>query len=122
MRSLIFMIISACRLTDRISDRILRGKRPQKYSLYSEGRFILADSGITTKEQAKQQSRSYNKNCYTVLNAFGIKNRGPAASEVSYIQKWTDTYGFTLDIIEERLQAEQFLQLISQALNMQTRS
>ena len=60
-----------------------------------------ADSGITTKEQAKQQSRSYNKNCYTVLNAFGIKNRGPAASEVSYIQKWTDTYGFTLDIIEE---------------------
>ncbi len=60
-----------------------------------------ADSGITTKEQAKQQSRSYNKNCYTVLNAFGIKNRGPAASEVSYIQKSTDTYGFTLDIIEE---------------------
>ena len=60
-----------------------------------------ADSGITTKEQAKQQSRSYNKNCYTVLNAFGIKNRGPAASELTYIQKWTDTYGFTLDIIEE---------------------
>lgn len=60
-----------------------------------------ADSGITTKEQAKQQTRSYNKNCYTVLNAFGIKNRGPAASELSYIQKWTDTYGFTLDIIEE---------------------
>ncbi len=60
-----------------------------------------AEQGITTKEQAKQQSRSYNKNCYTVLNAFGIKNRGPAASEVTYIQKWTDTYGFTLDIIEE---------------------
>ena len=44
---------------------------------------------------------NYNKNCYTVLNAFGIKNRGPAVSEVTYIQKWTDEFGFTLDIIQE---------------------
>lgn len=60
-----------------------------------------ADRGITTKEQAKQEAKSYNRNCYTVLNAFGIKNRGPAASELTYIQKWTDTFGFSLDIIEE---------------------
>lgn len=60
-----------------------------------------SDSGITTKEQARQQSKSYNKNCYTVMNAFGIKNRGPAATEMEFINRWTDELGFTLDIIQE---------------------
>lgn len=60
-----------------------------------------SDDGVETVEQARQRSMNYNKNCYTVLNAFGIKNRGPAVSEVSYIQKWTDDYGFSLDIIQE---------------------
>lgn len=60
-----------------------------------------ADEGITTVAQAKQQSLNYNKNCYTILNAFGIKNRGPADSELSYIRKWTEDFGFSLDIIRE---------------------
>lgn len=60
-----------------------------------------SDDGIETVAQAKERSMNYNKSCYTVLNAFGIKNRGPAVSEVSYIQKWTNDYGFTLDIIQE---------------------
>lgn len=59
------------------------------------------DSGIETVSQAKEQSQSYNKNCFTVLNAFGIKNRGPAASELTYIRKWAEDYGFTADMIEE---------------------
>lgn len=60
-----------------------------------------ADDGIETVAQARQRSMNYNKNCYTVLNAFGIKNRGPAVSEITYIQKWADEFGFTLDIIQE---------------------
>lgn len=60
-----------------------------------------SDDGIETVAQARKRSLNYNKNCYTVLGAFGIKNRGPAASEVTYIQKWTDEFGFTLDIIQE---------------------
>lgn len=60
-----------------------------------------AEEGITTVEQAQQRSMSYNKNCYTILNAFGIKNRAPAASELTYIRKWTDELGFSLDIIQE---------------------
>lgn len=60
-----------------------------------------SDAGIRTKEQAKTHAASYNKNCYTVLNAFGIKNRGPAASELSFIRKWTDELGFSLDLIQE---------------------
>ncbi len=28
-------------------------------------------------------------------------NRGPASSEVSYIKKWAEEYGFSLDIVQE---------------------
>lgn len=60
-----------------------------------------SDDGIKTVEEARLRSMNYNKNCYTVLNAFGIKSRGPAASEIAYIKKWTDNLGFSLDIIQE---------------------
>lgn len=60
-----------------------------------------SDSHIETVDQAKEHSSLYNKNCYSVLNAFGIKGRGPAAPELTYINKWTGEYGFTLDIVVE---------------------
>jgi DnaD/phage-associated family protein len=60
-----------------------------------------SDQQITTKEQARRQSASYNKNCYAVLRAFGIHSRGPAASEIAYIQKWTDELGFSIDLVQE---------------------
>ena len=60
-----------------------------------------SESNITTVDQAKKNSSFYNKNCYSVLNAFGIKGRGPAAPELTYIKKWTGEYGFTLDIVLE---------------------
>ena len=63
--------------------------------------FSWAEAGIETVSQAKEQSALYSRNCYTVLNAFGIKNRGPAASELAYIKKWAEEYGFAPDIIEE---------------------
>lgn len=60
-----------------------------------------AEAGITTVEEAKSQSVNYNKNCYTILNAFGIRNRSVADFELTYIRKWTEDFGFTLDIILE---------------------
>lgn len=60
-----------------------------------------ADKNITTVADAKANATSYNKNCYTVLKAFGIQGRSPAPAEVAYINKWTDEYAFTLDIIQE---------------------
>lgn len=60
-----------------------------------------SDANIKTVAQAKESSANYNKNCYTVLNAFGIKGRGPVAAEVSYVEKWTGEFGFSLDIIKE---------------------
>ncbi len=56
---------------------------------------------IKTVAEAKANSLAYNKNCYSVLNAFGIKGRSPATSEITYIKKWNDEYGFSLDIILE---------------------
>ena len=56
---------------------------------------------IRTVEQAKTNSVLYNKNCYSILNAYGIKGRAPAASEIAYIRKWHEEYAFSLEIILE---------------------
>lgn len=63
--------------------------------------FSWAEAGIESVTQAKEESALYSRSCYTVLNAFGIKNRGPASSELAYIRKWTEEFGFASDIIEE---------------------
>ena len=59
------------------------------------------EENITTVNLAKSSSFLYNKNCYCVLNAYGIKGRGPASSEIAYIRKWSEEYGFALEVILE---------------------
>lgn len=54
-----------------------------------------------TVEEAKAGTQVYNRNCYSVLNAYGIKGRSPATSEIAYIRKWNEEYGFALEIILE---------------------
>lgn len=58
-----------------------------------------AEEAIMTVSQAKASTNLYHKNCYTIFNAFGIKNRKPVEFEVNFINKWTNDYAFTLDII-----------------------
>ena len=60
-----------------------------------------AEENITTVDEAKESSTTYTKNHYVVLNAFGIKGRGPATVELNYIRRWMDEYGFSLDLIVE---------------------
>lgn len=60
-----------------------------------------AEAGITTVMQAKQETNLYNKNYFTIMNAFGIKGRNPAAPELEYMSRWLNEYGFTMDIILE---------------------
>ncbi len=60
-----------------------------------------ADEHISTVEAARTHASHYNKNCYTIMNTFGIKGRGPALAELDYIRRWTEDYGFSLDIITE---------------------
>ena len=56
---------------------------------------------IITVSEAKSSTVLYNKNCYSILNAYGIKGRAPAPSEIAYIRRWNDEYGFSLDLILE---------------------
>ena len=60
-----------------------------------------SDSGIQTVEEAKQNTVSYTKNYFSILNAFGIKGRSPAPAEITFIKRWLEEYGFSLDIIIE---------------------
>lgn len=59
------------------------------------------EQNITTVEQAKCNALLYSKNCYSVLNAYGIKGRAPAASEITYIRRWNEEYCFSLEVILE---------------------
>lgn len=56
---------------------------------------------ITTADEARTQSETHQKACFAVLKAFGLGGRMPAAGEAEYINKWTRTYGFSLDLILE---------------------
>lgn len=60
-----------------------------------------AKQGIHTVEDAKNVSSFYNKSCFAVMKAFGLSNRNPADAEIAYIRKWTDTMGFSLELILE---------------------
>lgn len=60
-----------------------------------------AEEGINTVELAKASTDTYNQTCYPVLKAFGISGRNPGRDEKSFIIKWTNSYGFTMDIIVE---------------------
>ena len=60
-----------------------------------------AEAGITTVTQAREETNLYNKNYFSIMNAFGIKGRNPAAPELEIMSRWINELGFTLDIILE---------------------
>ena len=59
------------------------------------------EQNVRTVAEAKANTVAYSKNCYSVLNAFGIKGRAPAEAEMKYIKRWNDDYGFPLEIVLE---------------------
>ena len=59
-----------------------------------------AEAGVTTPEQAREASARYNKTVYTVMKELG-KNGSPTSTEVEYITRWVNEYGFSTDIILE---------------------
>lgn len=58
-----------------------------------------ANEGIDTVDKAKSSTELYSSRCYPVLKAFGISGRNPGAGEKALIVKWTDSYGFPMDIV-----------------------
>ena len=59
------------------------------------------DDGITTPAQAKEYLRGNNDVVACVMKAFGLQKRCPATTEMDFIVKWKDNYGFNTDIIIE---------------------
>ena len=58
------------------------------------------EKGILTIEDAKLENDGH-KDCYEVLKAFGISGRNPVKSEIDYIRRWKDEYGFSSELIIE---------------------
>lgn len=75
-----------------------RGKKDFKYM--EKVAVNWAESGVTTPRQAKKVSTRYDKNTYTIMNALG-KNSAPTGKEAEYITRWTNEYGFDMDVILE---------------------
>lgn len=60
-----------------------------------------AENNVRTVKEAKIESYSYLSVTFTVKNAFGIKNRNLAQSEMEYLNRWTKDFGFSAEIITE---------------------
>ena len=60
-----------------------------------------AEDGITTKEAAIKSSAAHQSTVYSIKKALGIGNRDLVETELNFIDKWVNTYSFSLDIIQE---------------------
>ncbi len=75
-----------------------RGKKDFKY--IEKVAINWAEQGITTPKQAQKFSTKYDKNVYAIMNQLG-KSGSPTAKEMEFINRWTQEYGFTNEIIFE---------------------
>lgn len=60
-----------------------------------------SEKNIKTVREAKKLSVLNTNSFSQVLGAFGILGRAPGESEKAFIVRWTDEYGFDLDVIIE---------------------
>lgn len=58
-----------------------------------------AKENITSVDMAKARMASVKSNSYPIMKAFGLSGRNLATSEQEFVIKWTDEYGFPLDMI-----------------------
>lgn len=60
-----------------------------------------AEAGIHTIKEAKREINNHSEFTYSVMNAFGIANRELGQREREFIKKWSEAYGFNLELILE---------------------
>ena len=58
-----------------------------------------AHDNIETVDDAKAKVATFSNTCYPVLQAFGLQGRNPASAEKAFVVKWTNEYGFSMDMI-----------------------
>ncbi len=75
-----------------------RGKKEMRY--IEKTAIGWYEQGIQTTEQVKNNVSKYDKTIYSIMKALGKRNT-PTTWEMDYIIKWTNQYGFSLDLILE---------------------
>ncbi len=76
-----------------------RGKNNMRY--IQEVALNWCDEGIHSPDEAREYLRLHNKDSYRILREFGISNRDLTPVEADFIDKWKNTWHFSLDIICE---------------------
>ena len=59
------------------------------------------ESGISSISEAKEISTRYSRANTAVMKAFGISGRNLVDTETKLIEKWTGTYGFSVELVTE---------------------
>ncbi|MCR5161323.1 MAG: DnaD domain protein [Lachnospiraceae bacterium] len=57
--------------------------------------------GIHTVEEAEADTRQHNKLYFDILRALGITDRSPAATEITYMDRWLNIWGMSPDVVLE---------------------
>lgn len=63
--------------------------------------FAWYDAGISTVQQAKDETLTRNRDYYTIMRAYGLGNREPGTMELQYLKKWLETDHLPLDLVLE---------------------
>lgn len=74
------------------------GKGKKQFSYMETVAIDWAEAHIVTVRQAKLRTTKYNKQIYSIMRALG-KSAEPTDPEVAYVKKWTNEFGFSMDII-----------------------
>lgn len=60
------------------------------------------DAGVATLEAAKKLTKHVPKEMNAVMDALGFpKDHRPVEAEIAYVRRWTQRYGYGMDIIKE---------------------
>lgn len=59
------------------------------------------EEGINTVDKAKARAYIFNTEYREIMKAFGLSQRDPAPTEITYMKKWLDEYQLSLPIILE---------------------
>ncbi len=102
IRSILFLT-DTLHFSDDLIDYLLqycvqRGKKDFRY--IEKVAISWAEAGITTPHEACTYASRYDRNVYTIMNALG-KGSTPTSTEVDFMKRWSDEWGFSMDIILE---------------------
>jgi DnaD/phage-associated family protein len=60
-----------------------------------------SDQNITTVEQAKVHTETFNKSYFRIFKALGLSSRQPTPSQLKLMDRWIHDYNFAIEVIEK---------------------